>query len=87
METIMSTILNTPHAARAIARPSWTRVLYARLRRRWLAYRARQVELAAIDQLQAMTDRELKDIGLTRSEIIPAVMNGIVRRKSVRRDR
>ena len=39
----------------------------------WLAYLARRVERAAIMQLRAMSERELRDIGLTRSQIEPAV--------------
>jgi uncharacterized protein YjiS (DUF1127 family) len=31
-----------------------------------------RIERAAIDQLSAMSDRQLKDIGLTRSEIVAA---------------
>jgi len=42
--------------------------------RRWLAvYRTRQTEQRAIAQLNAMSDRLLRDIGLTRSEIASAV--------------
>jgi len=42
--------------------------------RRWLAaYRMRQTEQRAIAQLSAMSDRLLRDIGLTRSEIASAV--------------
>ena len=43
--------------------------------RRWLvAYRSWKAEQAAIAQLHSMTDRELKDIGLTRSVITGAVI-------------
>ena len=46
----------------------------ALLIRRWLAaYRMRQIEQRAIAQLNAMSDRLLRDIGLTRSEIEGAV--------------
>jgi uncharacterized protein YjiS (DUF1127 family) len=31
-----------------------------------------RIERAAVDQLAAMSDRQLKDIGLTRSEIVAA---------------
>ena len=42
----------------------------------WAAYIAWRVEQAAIVQLQSMSDRDLKDIGLTRSEIARAVRGG-----------
>jgi uncharacterized protein YjiS (DUF1127 family) len=38
-----------------------------------MAYITWRIEQAAIAQLWAMSDRELKDIGLTRSEITRAV--------------
>jgi uncharacterized protein YjiS (DUF1127 family) len=48
--------------------------------RRWLsAYKKWKVEQAVIAQLQSMTDRELKDIGVTRTNI-----NGAVRRNAAR---
>ena len=47
---------------------------------RWLsAYKKWKVEQAAIAQLQSMTDRELKDIGVTRTDI-----HGAVRRNAAR---
>jgi len=39
----------------------------------WIAYLTRRIERQAIIQLHAMSDRELQDIGLTRSEIERAV--------------
>jgi len=33
----------------------------------------RRMETAAIERLRSMSDRELKDIGLTRAGIVPAV--------------
>jgi uncharacterized protein YjiS (DUF1127 family) len=47
--------------------------LAATLKRWWLAYITWRIEQAAIAQLCVMSDRELKDIGLTRCEITPAV--------------
>jgi uncharacterized protein YjiS (DUF1127 family) len=41
--------------------------------RRWIAYSRWRVEQRAAAQLHAMSDRELKDIGLIRSEITNAV--------------
>jgi uncharacterized protein YjiS (DUF1127 family) len=39
----------------------------------WTAFLTRRIERAAMSELRAMNDRELKDIGLTRSEIVLAV--------------
>jgi uncharacterized protein YjiS (DUF1127 family) len=39
------------------------------IRRCWQAFRNWQIEEAAIAQLSSMSDRELRDIGLNRSEI------------------
>ena len=39
----------------------------------WIAYLTRRVEKVAIMQLHAMSERDLKDIGLTRSQIEQAV--------------
>jgi len=47
--------------------------LIASVKAKWLAYLVRRIERAAIIHLQAMSDRELHDIGLTRSEIAWAV--------------
>lgn len=64
----MSTISSAPAAAQGGAGPSWAWRL-ATLRRWWVAYITRRVERAMIAQLWSMSDRELKDIGLTRSGI------------------
>ena len=44
------------------------------LKRWWVAYITRRMEHIAIAQLKEMSDRELEDIGLTRSEIARTVM-------------
>jgi uncharacterized protein YjiS (DUF1127 family) len=42
--------------------------------RRWLtAYKTWKIEQAAIARLRSMNDRELKDIGITRTDIAGAV--------------
>jgi uncharacterized protein YjiS (DUF1127 family) len=69
----MSTISSAPTATRGISEQSWTSRLRAALKRWWMAYITWRIEQAAIAQLWAMSDRELKDIGLTRSEITRAV--------------
>ena len=47
--------------------------LVASLKRWWVAYMTWRIEQAAIDRLCSMSDRALKDIGLTRSGIPDAV--------------
>ena len=65
----MSTICSAPVAAQDIAGRSWARELGATLNGWWVAYMTRRIEQAAIAQLMSMSDRELKDIGLVRSDM------------------
>ena len=67
-----------PHG---IAGQSWSRQLVATLKGRWASYQTRRAEQAAIAELWSMSDRELRDIGLTRSEITGAVKYRAVRRE------
>lgn len=69
----MSTIFSSAAAAPDIAGPSCGGRLAAVVKRSWVAYLRRRIEEAAIALLHAMSDRELKDIGLTRSKIAGAV--------------
>ena len=69
----MSTISGAPHAAQVMFAPSGFDRLWATLTRWWVAYMTWRIERAAITQLQLMGDRDLKDIGLTRSSITRAV--------------
>jgi uncharacterized protein YjiS (DUF1127 family) len=73
MEMIMSTTFSMPPAAEGMARQPSGHGLVATLKSWWLAHLARRIERAAIIQLGSMSDRELKDIGLTRSRIAWAV--------------
>lgn len=79
----MSMISTAPAAARELAGPSarrsWVRELGAALGRWWMAYMTWRIEQQAYARLAMMSDRELKDIGLTRSEIGAAVRGEIVR--------
>ena len=55
-----------------LSQPGWTDTVT-----RWLvAYMAWRIERRAAALLRAMTDRELRDIGLTRGEIEAAVREG-----------
>jgi uncharacterized protein YjiS (DUF1127 family) len=81
METIMSTISSAGAAAQGTAGHTALHTalhfrasgLAATLKRWWVAYITWRIEQAAIALLWSMSDRELKDIGLTRSEITSAV--------------
>jgi uncharacterized protein YjiS (DUF1127 family) len=68
---IMSTTFGTPVIAGGrILRGSRA---IASVKALWTAYLTRRIERAAIIQLHAMSDRELRDIGLARSQIEWAV--------------
>jgi len=55
--------------------PSSSHGLFAKFERWWVACLTWQLERAAITHLSMLTDRELKDIGLHRSQI-PAAVRG-----------
>ena len=75
----MSTISNAPAAAQGAAGHPWTGRLGAALKRWWVAYLTWRLEQVVIDQLWPMTDRYLKDIGLTHSKITTAVKGAATR--------
>jgi uncharacterized protein YjiS (DUF1127 family) len=72
MESIVSMNWSVPFAAQDTGE-RWYRRFWAALERRWRAYSRWRVEQQAAEQLSAMSDRELQDIGLIRSEISRAV--------------
>jgi len=72
MEMIMSTTFGTAASAQELGPSAWTRGILATAKRAWVTYMTWRIERAAINQLSAMSDRQLKDIGLTRSEIVAA---------------
>ena len=65
----MSTTFYTPATIRVRSRSSG---LIATVKTWWMSYLTRQIERAII-QLYGMSDRELQDLGLTRSQIEWAV--------------
>ena len=69
MERIVSMNWSVPFAARDSVGERWLRRFLASLVDRWSAYSRWRVEQHAATRLHAMNDRELKDIGLIRSEI------------------
>jgi uncharacterized protein YjiS (DUF1127 family) len=56
--------------------------LIARVQSWWMAYLDRRMQRSAIFQLEALSDRELRDIGLRRCEIEGAV-KGELKREGV----
>jgi uncharacterized protein YjiS (DUF1127 family) len=69
----MSTISSAPAATQGRTGQSFMGGLGAILKSWWMAYITWRIEQAAIAQLSSLSDRELKDIGLTRCEITSAV--------------
>jgi uncharacterized protein YjiS (DUF1127 family) len=65
----MSTMTRAPVAIPGASGSSACRWLGAALRRWWVARMQRRLDRLAIRQLRAMSDRELKDIGVVRSQI------------------
>src|SRR5947199_2039424 len=74
MERIVSMNWTVPFSAQTKVGESWLRRLVSGVDRRWQAYSRWRAEQVAIGQLSAMSDRELQDIGLIRSEIDRAVV-------------
>ena len=72
----MSTISRAPAAAHTAATPSWSAILQTKFRAWKAAYITWRIEQAAMQQLERMSDHDLRDIGLARSEIDHAVMHG-----------
>jgi uncharacterized protein YjiS (DUF1127 family) len=85
-ERMMTTISCAPTLSRSVAKRSWATRLAGMLTRWWIGYATWRIERAAIRQLWAMSDRELKDIGLTRSEIPNARRDHAVRAREFRRN-
>ena len=83
----MSTNSNAPAAAQGTTGHPWTGRLAAALKRWWVDYLTWRLERVAIDQFWPMTDRYLKDIGLTRSEITTAVKGDATRDRGSHRAR
>lgn len=71
---IMRTVPSGNAVPQGIARQFWAKRVVPPFRRWLVAYRSWKAEQAAIARLHSMSDRELKDIGLTRSAITGAVI-------------
>lgn len=72
---------------RALPDKSWTARLAASLRCWWVAYVTWRINRSALAQLAAMSDRDLRDIGLTRGEIENTVWDGAAMGCASRRNR
>jgi uncharacterized protein YjiS (DUF1127 family) len=86
-EIIVSTISRAPAAAQTAATLSWTVLLRAKFTLWWTAYSTWRIEQAAMQQLERMSDRDLRDMGLTRSDITHAVTHGAARDRAFRSTR
>lgn len=71
MSTFSRALVTVPAGGRA--GPKVWPAIVAAFKRWWVARLERRLERIAIAQLWAMSDRDLKDIGLTRSGIPGAV--------------
>jgi len=74
---VMSANLSAPIGVQSLARQIWTRRLVEALQRQWVAYRHWHLQRQAIARLRSMSDAQLKDIGLVRSQIEIAVRVGM----------
>jgi uncharacterized protein YjiS (DUF1127 family) len=77
MEITVRTTSNASPERRAVALQLWVSELIGALKRRQSAFKAWRSERAAINALSALSDRQLKDIGLDRSEITRAVRDRV----------
>jgi uncharacterized protein YjiS (DUF1127 family) len=77
----MSAIFSATAAALGITGRSSVNGTAATLNRWWAAYVTWRLERAAINTLSLLNDRELKDMGLDRSEIMGAVKGRVARER------
>lgn len=79
----MNTMSSAPTAPQEMAGQSWVKDLVKDLGttlNHWcVAYLTWRIERAAITQLGSMSDRQLRDIGISRSEIVSAVKGEVDR--------
>jgi uncharacterized protein YjiS (DUF1127 family) len=84
-EMIMSHIVSTNAGRQSAASEFFGRMAKA-IRRGWDIYRAWHIQEATIAYLKSLSDRELKDIGLTREQIDCAVRGALKIRFAIARD-
>jgi uncharacterized protein YjiS (DUF1127 family) len=83
----MRTLYNTTARLQSVAtQPSqFTSQLIANLQSWWLAFLDWRIQREAIFQLEALSDRELKDIGVRRCEIEIAVKSKLQPQRALSR--
>jgi len=77
VEMVMSANLIAPAGVQRLSGPFWRGRLLEALQRQWVAYQDWRIRQQAITRLRSMSDAELKDIGLVRSQIEIAVRAGM----------
>lgn len=75
----MRTVSDPRAAPQNLAGQFWVRGVIDPLKRWLMAYKKWTAERTACAQLHAMTDRELKDIGVTRTDVNYAVRRNAAR--------
>lgn len=78
----MSTILSGEATAQGMAGQSRSAGIAATLKRWCAAYVTWRIEQVAIAHLRSMSDRELKDIGLTRCDLSRSVTRATAHERS-----
>jgi uncharacterized protein YjiS (DUF1127 family) len=76
----MRTTLDVPVSPQGFTETSVAKRLVAKLSGYWTTYSNWRAEQAAIAELRSLSDRDLKDIGLHRSEILSVIRNPPTRR-------
>jgi uncharacterized protein YjiS (DUF1127 family) len=74
---VMSANLIVPAGVQRLSGPFWRGRLVEALQRQWVAYQDWRIRQQAIARLFSMSDAQLKDIGLVRSQIEIAVRAGM----------
>jgi len=85
MEMTMSTTTIAAAPTQGARNHFWATSPTITMKRWWGSYVRRRMERAAASQLWSMSDPELKDIGLTRSQIMGAVTAEAVRDRTFSR--
>jgi uncharacterized protein YjiS (DUF1127 family) len=85
MEMIMSMTLDAQTAGDGGVAEFWSGGPVAVVKRWWIAYTQWRLHQLAAAQLNAMSDRELKDIGLSRSQIDAALRGELMREQMLAR--
>ena len=79
------TVFANVRPSTSAVRPSWTSAVDTALKAKWQAYIMWRIERAALAQLSALSDRDLKDIGLSRAGLRGAVRESMTLEKPISR--